>query len=279
MSEKIAISDIDDSDRLRPANKEQVAFIAASIEQSGLEQPMAVRRAGEGYKLVIGKHRLDAVKQLGWTELVVGEHVIIVTRDDFESRISEINENLARHELNALDRAVFLAARAKLYEEQGATRWGGDRRSKKVSEHKGNINRQSLPLGFGDRLTPEIEDRVGLSDRAKRLAVQIGKNLNKAAIEAVRGTMVEDNQQELLALSELDADKQVSVAKQIKAGTSKTVLQAKIALKIEHKRTADPDKKFAALLMAWLPKISERALKDAKKAVLTEVMRRQEPKP
>ena len=57
--------------------------------------------------------------------------------DADESAMIEIDENLARAELSALDRALFIAARKALHERLNpAARHGGDRKSGKY--HKSN---------------------------------------------------------------------------------------------------------------------------------------------
>ena len=122
--QKILIAKIDSSRRLRPVDPAHAEVIAASVAEVGLKQPITLRphpeRHEDGcefqYELVIGGHRLYAVDLLlGWSELTVGRDVIIEDLDDDQALLVEVDENLARHELNALDRAIFLAERKRLY--------------------------------------------------------------------------------------------------------------------------------------------------------------------
>ncbi len=80
-------------------------------------QPIEVRAPGKSsrvYTLVAGAHWLAAVRSLGRTEI----DAVVLAVDDIEARLREIDENLFRRELSALDRAVFLLKRQELYEAQ-----------------------------------------------------------------------------------------------------------------------------------------------------------------
>lgn len=261
MSTIVRIDQIDASGRLRPVDPDQVAFIAASVEAVGVKHPIVVRPAGDGYKLTIGAHRLAAFKLLGWTELIVGDQVIVREEEEADAKISEIDENLARHELNALDRAVFLAERRRLYEEKrrGPGK-GGDRKSEQFKS-------QSLRIDLSPRFTEEVAERVGLSERTVQLALRIASGLDREAMQALRGTKIERNQQELLALVELSATQQRSAAKAIAAGEAKTVRDARVAIGVDKEVANDPQgRAYAALLANW-----EKADPKTRRAFLKEI--------
>jgi len=213
----IAIAKIDDSQRLRPVDPDHAELIAASITERGLLTPIRVRVTAEdegvyengAYVLIAGAHRLAALKALKWTELVVGTHVIIADVSDIEAKIDEIDENLARHELNALDRAIFLAERKKLFLEAraGSVR-GGDRKSQRFLE---KIKGQSVV--FETNFAKATAARVGLSKSAINLAIQLVEKLDAGAIAMLRGTALETNQKELFALAALEPEKQRAVAR------------------------------------------------------------------
>jgi ParB family chromosome partitioning protein len=246
MSKTIRIDQIDASSRLRPIDPDHVAFIAASVEAVGVKHPIVVRPAGDGYKLTIGGHRLAAFKLLGWTELVVGDQVIVREEEEADAKISEIDENLARHELNALDRAVFLAERRRLYEEaRRVASKGGDRKSEQFKA-------QSLRMDFSPRFTEDVAERVGLSERTVQLALRIASGLDREAMQTLRGTRIERNQQELLALVELSAPQQVKAAKAIAEGGAKSVREARVAIGLDKEVANDPQgRAYAALLANW----------------------------
>jgi ParB family chromosome partitioning protein len=222
---KIRIDQIDDdmSDRLRPIDADHVAVIAASIAQQGLLQPIRVRPVdGGGYKLVLGAHRLAALKLLKREELTVGDEVLIAEAGDYSAKVDEIDENLARHELNALDRAIFLAKRKEFYllANPDAKR-GGDRKGKVQTLHF------DMPRGF----SAQAAKKLGLSRRAIYLSIQINDKLDPEAAKLLRGTKIERNQRELLAIAELaDPEQQRAVAGRIHEGKAKTSQQAKYDL-------------------------------------------------
>ncbi|MBG0809891.1 ParB N-terminal domain-containing protein [Methylosinus sp. H3A] len=254
MTETIRIEDIDDSDRLRPVDPAHVDWIATSIESKGLMQPIIVRRVGDGYKLIAGGHRLAALKLLEWETVTVGEHVLI--RDeisDAAARISEIDENLARRDLNKLDRIIFIAERKRLYlEAHPETKNGGDRKSDKLKEKIRLQTLQSDPFDRSPRFTDEVATRVGLSKRTIDLACHLAGKLDRVAIETLRGTLLEDNQNELIQLSDVPEEEQRALATLIKSGEAKSVVQAKIAAGLAKPTTIDPQLRIHdALLDNW----------------------------
>lgn len=248
MSNIVKIDAIDASDRLRPVNPDHAAHIAESILKQGLQQPIVVRPEGNGFKLIIGGHRLEAMKSLGWEELVVGQHVVVRETTDLDAAIDEIVENLARHELNALDRALFLAKLKRLYADKHRSHGrGGDRKSDKFKEE---INGPTWLFDFSPRFSLEAQERVGLSKRAIDRAVSIAERLSPEVAAAIRGTLIERNQQELLSLIELEAPQQRLVADEIVAGRAKTVAQAKVAANLEVAADNDPQKRIWAQSVA-----------------------------
>lgn len=265
MVNHIDVSAIDASGRLRPVDPAHVALLASSIEERGLKQPIVVRPHDDGYRLTAGAHRLAALQELGYERLAVGAQVIVQDVDDDEARIDEIDENLARHELNALDRALFLAERKRLYEKLNPeTAHGGDR---KLRKSLGEFKSQTLRLGFSPRFTADVADRVGLSERTVQLAVSLAEKLDAEAIEALRATPLRANQRELLALAEMPSERQRHIANLIRDGEAKTVAQARVAAGFETPVSADPQSRlYATLLDAW-----SRANAQTRKTFMAEI--------
>ena len=63
---EIALTDIRVFKRLRPLEPARVEALAASMGSEGLLHPIVVRRSPEGYHLILGRHRLEAARQLNW---------------------------------------------------------------------------------------------------------------------------------------------------------------------------------------------------------------------
>ena len=78
-----------------------VVSLAESIKRSGFVQPIAVRRAGQGYQIIAGERRWLAAKSLGLTEIPA------LVREASDEQMLELAliENIQREDLNAIDRA------------------------------------------------------------------------------------------------------------------------------------------------------------------------------
>ncbi len=250
MPQHIKLADIDMSGRKRPIDLAHRDLIAASIEfkgggkvGEGLDTPFIIEPAGATWRGVTGGHRHAALVAAGWTEVEVGKHVKIVEGlDDFGRQLTEIDENLCRHELNALDRALFIVERKKLCSERRRAH-GGDRKSVKFNEE---INMQSLQLDFSPRFTAEVSQQVGLSERAIALALHIGKKLAPEAVASLRGTKIERNQQRLLSLCDEAPQDQVAIVAAIRDGKAKTVADARVAAGLQIARVIDAEARIVA---------------------------------
>ncbi|PIE21321.1 MAG: chromosome partitioning protein ParB [Arachnia propionica] len=82
-------------------DEDELAELAASIEEVGVLQPIVVRRAGEGYELIMGERRLRASKQAG-REVIPA---IIRGTQDTDLLRDALLENLHRANLNPLEEA------------------------------------------------------------------------------------------------------------------------------------------------------------------------------
>lgn len=235
----VSLDNIDATDRLRPLDPAHVELIAASIAQTGLQSPVILRPEGNRYRLVAGWHRLSAVRSLQWDSV----DAIIQNLDDNEARLVEIDENLMRRELSALDRAVFLAERKAIYDALHPETTKPGRRKKELS--------QTLRQ-FGERFSKQAAKRTGLSERTVQMSLELASKLTPEAREALRLSPVADNQAALLKLAELDADEQISIAHEIAAGRAKTPKQARVTLGLDVIVETDPQERlFEQFLALW----------------------------
>lgn len=103
------------TERLRPVNADYVELIAASMGERGQDTPVKVGPpdAAGRHRLIAGGHRVAAAQLLGWTQI----DAIVTEATGLEAELAEVDENLMRRELSALDRAVFLAKRKAIYEQ------------------------------------------------------------------------------------------------------------------------------------------------------------------
>lgn len=194
----VDIRDIEIGDRLRPVDQDYVGTLAESIELQGLLQPIVVREQGKGrpYRLVAGLHRFAACTSLGWRDLPA----IVRSGDDLQAELMEADENLIRHELNALDRAVALAARKELYEAlYPETRWG-------AQGGRGSKQNETDNLSF----SKDAAEKTGLNERSIQRAVNLVKGLSKPTITRLQGTHIAGNGSMLKELANLSDDDQAA---------------------------------------------------------------------
>lgn len=85
----------------RHFDEEQIEELAASIRESGLIQPLVVRRVDGKFELIAGERRLRAVTRLGQTE------VRVVVHEATDQEVAELTliENLQRADLTPLEEA------------------------------------------------------------------------------------------------------------------------------------------------------------------------------
>lgn len=238
----LPLTEIIVADRLRETDEAQVELLAENMAQRGLRNPIEVRPLGDGrFELVAGMHRLTAARRLGWT--TIAAHVVAI-ETQAEARLLEIEENLVRHDLTELDRAVFLAEWKALYTEQSGAR-GRGRPSKKIRQES-----SQLPLPFGEA----VKDRLRLSARSVNAAVKRATSIPEAVRKAISGTWIADHAAQLDALAKLDAATQMRVARALTAPEhpAKNVAAALRLVRGDREPVVDVDaQQFRALQSAW----------------------------
>ncbi len=102
--------------------------LAASLRRSGVIQPVVVRRAGQGYQLIVGERRWRAAKLAGLEKIPA----VVREATDAESLELALIENLLREDLNPIEEAEAyqkLLAQFAWTQEELAERVGKDRSS------------------------------------------------------------------------------------------------------------------------------------------------------
>lgn len=82
-------------------NEAELVELAASIEASGLLQPVVVRPRNGKYELIAGERRWRAVQRLGWTKIPA----VVRDVDDQTLLTLALIENLQRDDLTPIDEA------------------------------------------------------------------------------------------------------------------------------------------------------------------------------
>jgi ParB family chromosome partitioning protein len=232
------IDKIDASGRLRPKDPARVAAQAVMFEDAGQLQAIEVRPRGDGWKLTFGLHRLEAARLLGWPTIRAVEK----DRSDDEARLAEIDENLGRNELSAIDRAIFLAERKRVFEKLHP-----EARHGAAPKGKGKVAKLAT---FAQRFTKDVADRCDLSERTVQRACQLAEELGADLIALLRGTPLADNQAQLFALARLEPTERKKVAKLLAAGEAPSLSAAMTAAGLKTAVDAD-EAAFRALVSAW----------------------------
>ena len=186
--------------RGRRVFKEDVSDLVDSIKEVGLINPITV---DGDYNLIAGWRRLKACKDLGWDKVSI---CVLAGIDAIDAEIAEIDENLIRYEMTALERGEILVARKQLYEKkypetrQGATP-GAGRGKGKVAVTK----RQGLPSSKPPTptFTKEVADKTGRGERSVREEIEIISKLDPEVRDLVRSTPLADNKTALKKLGNL----------------------------------------------------------------------------
>jgi ParB family chromosome partitioning protein len=81
--------------------EDELAELRASLQASGMLQPVVVRPTGESFELISGERRYRAASQLGWTEIPA----LVRDADERTMLTLALIENLQRTDLNAVEEA------------------------------------------------------------------------------------------------------------------------------------------------------------------------------
>jgi ParB family chromosome partitioning protein len=210
--EDVPLSKITVEGRRRGTSKAKVEALARSILDIGLLGPIGLT---EQFKLIHGRHRLEAFDSLGRDTIPA----IICDFDELHAELAEIDENLLRNQLSAIDEAKALKRRKVIYLElHPETRRGGDWKSKEAQSKRHNVALISF--------TDDTAQKTGQTRRNVERAVKLAEDITDAAATQLAGTKVADNKAELKKLAALDEEQQLEVATKIGQGKAKSVAEA-----------------------------------------------------
>ncbi|KPU84461.1 hypothetical protein JI58_03660 [Marinosulfonomonas sp. PRT-SC04] len=255
---------IEVGERMRPVSTSGVESLIASVEELGvIKDAIHVRKKRRGdtevLVLMAGAHRLEAAKRLGWE--AIPARVWADVTDDW-ARLMEIDDNLAGADLSALELAVFLAERKKVYERLHP--------ETKAASFKGNQYTGKVASDIMSFATSVAEKR-DLSKRHIERFVQIGTSLSAWEVEGLMGLEKPISMTDLMFLAKVKEEKlRVDLIDYLKhTNDEKRDLAGKL---VSYKGEAsappgDPiDVAFKQLLTAW-----SRAPMAARRRFVTEV--------
>ncbi len=161
--------------RLRPVSEAGVEAVRASLRETGrILSPVWLRRVkGDRLELLDGAHRLAAASAEG----LVTVPALVFRCTDRQARLLEIDGNLAGAELTALDTAVFLAARKRIYEEMHPeTKAGGWR----GNQHTGGWQTELSSF------CQSAAEKMGKTERQVRKIAAAGASLGPDEVAKLR---------------------------------------------------------------------------------------------
>jgi ParB-like chromosome segregation protein Spo0J len=204
----------------------------------GLLQPIGIT---EDRWLVFGRHRLRAAQILGWERIPA--RIMPYRSDSPQARIDEIDENVVRRTLTALELSEAMAARKAAWLELHPETGHGKRPKKQAAKSK--VAKLATLLDEDSRPVPTLAEMVdvpadetaqafaadtakktGKSPRTVRRAASIGERLDPQVAEQIASTPIADKQAELEKLARLEPDMQRTVATMLVEGEVQSVTEA-----------------------------------------------------
>lgn len=195
----------------RPLDQEVVANLKMSMAEIGLKTPITIMITKRGiepdgpfvtdHRLIAGRHRLEAAKQLGWTEI----DAFVLEGDQIDAELWELDENTQRKELSAMERADNVRRRTDLVKKRNGqvVQSGGEAPRGLIAE---TARALSIP---------------GKSEGARRKIVERSlkiADIAPEAKEAAKDADLADNQQALIEIAgEPNAEAQVRKVGEIKS--------------------------------------------------------------
>ncbi len=244
MTELIPIADVQIPHGREP--RRNVQALVGSIEKLGLLNPITVRatqlfEAGAepraGYRLVAGLNRLEAMKQLSHTEIPA----TIISLEDLEYQLAEIDENLIRSDISVVDQGNRLDDRQRIWEaiypESGMGK-----------APKNNANRKNDIMSFSNHAA----EAMGITPRTVQRFTKVGR-LPDDIKDLVRDTALGDHLVNLLKLARInDRKEQRAAAQAYISGEADTITVPKKRgpTKTEREQAAQ---ELAEILIEYVP--------------------------
>ena len=207
--QEVRISEVVISQQRRKTDAARVRNLAESIGEIGLQHFIGLTPQKT---LIHGLHRLEAFKLLGRDRIPAMIHEI----DELHAELAEIDENLTRSPLTALEESQALKRRKEIYErlhpETRAHAAGGHARHGSA----------------GDRVSfaEDTARKTNIGRRTIERAVAVAQMIPDDIQELIADTPITDQKSQLEKLARLPYEDQRPVAEKLAAGESKTVEQA-----------------------------------------------------
>ena len=187
--------------RLRTPQESKIQELAESIKLCGLINPITI---DSEYYLLAGWHRWSSYQYLGYKTIPC----IIKDTTELRGELIEVEENLSRTELDAIEVAEHIERREEILDQLGIRmKNGGNQYSK------------------GMVTTPDLAKQLGMSSRTYRMKREI-INLNPEVRDLLKGTEYAKVVTDMHKLSHQSDDIQLAVANLLITGEHRTFKRA-----------------------------------------------------
>ena len=208
---RIQITEIKISPERQEADPESIQELADSISQIGLLNPVTI---DQEHILIAGLHRLEAAKLLGWAEI----ECTISGLEGLLAELAEVDENVVRKGLSAMEYGELLLRRKEIYEAlHPETKRGGDRKSEKIKLRPAQFDNKSF--------LADTSDKTGMAQRTIAENVQMAKKLTPEAKHIIQESDTKVTKKDALKLSRLAPEQQREAASQLAAGDIRSMDQ------------------------------------------------------
>lgn len=206
---RIPIGEIKVNPGRREAAPADVRELADSIAEIGLLNPVTV---SQSRTLIVGLHRLEAAKLLGWTEI----ECVVSGLEGLRAELAEIDENFVRSDLTPLEFGELLLRRKEIYEalhpESVQTNQGGPFRGNQHQEVSDTMTQTTKSFA------QDTAEKLGVGRRTVERQVQIAKNLTPETKDILREADTTVTRKQALALSRLAPGPQAEAAALLASG-------------------------------------------------------------
>jgi len=211
---EVPISEIKITTRLRRTDKNRVDDLCESIRGVGLLHPISVAKKDDGYVLLAGNHRVESFKKLNRSVIPA----IILEANDLICSLVEVEENLCRSELNAIQTAEHIVKREELLVQLGRKAVVGNNQYTKE-----------------EKITNEdLARQMGYTRRTYQYKKSIA-NLNPEAKDLLCETDFSKNMMDMYRLQKEPDHIQLEIANLLITGKAKTFRRAWVLGKMKFK--------------------------------------------
>lgn len=240
---------------------DKVKAVADSILEIGLQHPIGVTK---DFQLIHGRNRLEAYRLLGRAKIPAVVHDL----DELHAELAEIDENIARSPLTAIEQTKALARRKQIYE----TLHPDTKSRKRTAGTEGGKQAKSPgAVSFAE----DTAEKTGTSPRTVERDVALGQAIPDDIAELIKDTPVAENKSELKKLARLEPEEQKVVAQMLAEGEVATVSEAITSHDgVEQEPVAPADvlrQMLEKTLDAWFREFAEEASNKVAAAVLKDL--------